>query len=100
MKEKMELNKNNSKRYSLELLQTQTLKFYQKYNLKENKENLIINKIKFSQLDLIENNIKNALNNMIIKIEKNQHKRNKKEYLSPKIKRSKMTCSPDLKFNC
>ena len=99
MKEKTGLNKYDSKRYSLELFQTKTLKFYQKYNLQENIEKIKINTIKSPQLDVIENNIKNALNNMIIKIEKNQAKSNKKEYLSPKIKRSKMTCNPGLKFN-
>mgnify|MGYP002624876754 CR=1 FL=1 len=99
----MELKKNSSRRYSLELLHTKTKKFYQKYNLKDNVENIINNKninnnIKPSQLNIIENNIKNALSNMIIKIEKTQAKNNKNEYFSPKMKRRKMVCIPDLKF--
>ena len=104
MNSNIELNKNDSKRYSLEILQSKTKKFYQKYSLKENEESLISNRninnnnIKPSKLNEIENNIKNALNNMIIKIEKTQAKSNKKEYLSPKMKRRKMMCIPELKF--
>ena len=98
--DKIELNKFDSKRYSLELLQTKTTKFYQKYNLNENQENPIKNRnikddIRPSQLNVIGNNIKNALSDMITKIEKTQAH---KEYLSPKLKRNKMMSSPDLKF--
>jgi len=105
MNSNIELNKNDSKRYSLEILQSKTKKFYQKYSLKENEDSLISNRninnnINPSQLNEIEDNIKNALNNMIIKIEKTQAKSNKKEYLSPKMKRRKMMCIPipELKF--
>ena len=103
MNEKIELNKDYSKRYSFELFQTKKRKFYQKYNFKENAENLIKNKnikneIKPSQLNAIENNIKYALTNMIIKLEKTQTKASEKGFLSPTIKRNKMLSSPELKF--
>jgi len=103
IKDNIELNKFDSKRYSLELLQTKTTKFYQKYNLRENGENLIKNinikdDIRPSQLNLIGNNIKKALSNMITKIEKIQAKASEKEYMSPTLKRNKMMSSPELKF--
>ena len=91
------------KKHSFELFQTKKRKFYQKYNFKENAENLIKNKnikneIKPSQLNAIENNIKYALTNMIIKLEKTQTKTSEKGFLSPTIKRNKMLSSPELKF--
>ena len=94
LNEYIELNKNVPKRYSIELYQTQKRKFYQKYNFKENAENLIKNKnikndIEPSQLSIIGNNIKYALNNMIIKLGKTQARKSKKEYLSPTLKKKK-----------
>ena len=117
----VELNRKDSKRHSLELLQTKTSKIYQKYNLKENGENLIkpnnnkniinqyhLNEIENnnkniinpSHLNEIENNIKNVLSNMLIKIEKNKVKLSEKdkEYFSPEIKPVKLQSSPSLKF--
>ena len=101
----VELNRKDSKRHSLELLQTKTSKIYQKYNLKENGENLIKpnnnkNIINPSHLNEIENNIKNVLSNMLIKIEKNKVKLSEKdkEYFSPEIKPVKLQSSPSLKF--
>ena len=107
IKSKIEINRQNSKRNSFNLLQTKVRKFYQKYNLKENGENLIMpnnnkNIINPSHLNIMQNNIKNVLNNMLIKIEKNKNNlsenEKKKEYFSPEIKPVKLQSSPSLKF--
>ena len=98
-----ELNRKDSKRHSLELLQVKTRKFYQKYNLKENGENYIKhnninNIINPSNLNIIENNIKNVLSNMIMKIERKKTKLSEREHFSPEIKSNKLQSSPSLKF--
>ena len=98
-----ELKRKDSKRHSLELLQAKTRTFYQKYNLKEKGENHkrsnnIKNIIEPSHLNIIENNIKNVLSNMIIKIEKIQTKHTERDHFSPEVKTKKLQSSPSLKF--
>ena len=98
-----ELSKNDPKRLSFELLQTKERKFYQKFNFKESAKSIIKNKnikddIRPSELNIIGNDIKYALNNMITKLEKTQARKSKKEFLSPTLKKNKMSSSPELEF--
>ena len=95
------LNIFETKRYSLELIKTKkTKKFYQKYNLKMNIDNSIKKKslnnpLSVYELNFLENNIKNALNDMKIKIEKEGISEKENE-ISPPI--NKLASSPNLVF--
>ena len=103
-------NNNNycSKRKSLELIQTKkTKKFYQKYNLKVNGKKIFnknspreaMARLSNYELNKLEHNIKNALNNMRIEIEKQAQIKENVNTISPRNqKKNKLTSSPDLKF--
>ena len=96
----------SSRRHSLEIVQMKTKKFFRKYSLKinENKEykktshDLEENPLSKVQLNLLENNIKNALNNMRIQIEKNNQISIGESTITPATKFNKLTSSPNLKF--
>ena len=104
----IEDKKIDDKRYSLEIFQTKTKKFYQKYNLKINGRKSLPkinnnnnNNVDFtkSQLNKIEDNIINAINNMRIKIEK-QSKTPPQitNIISAEVTPNKLASSPNLKF--
>ena len=101
----IEYNNEKTKRHSLELGLAKTNKFYQKYNLKKNgdismnEKESAGNYIKPIKLNIIENNIKNVLNNMRLEIEKKQAKLSSRESnIIPDISKNKLTSSPNLKF--
>ena len=92
----------DSKRYPYELLKTKTEKLFKTNILKINNENnsskrksIMINNSTNSSLNEIEKNIKKALNNMKIEIEKKSKEFNS---ISPKIIRSRQVSSPSLKI--
>ena len=93
-------NGENSKRHSLEIVQSQTKKFYQRYNLKARGDNILNENFNCpSPLNIIEHNIKKALNNLLVKIEKKQDNLSQKEEsISPDKKANKLASSPNLKF--
>ena len=98
-------NGENSKRHSLEIFQNRTKKFYQRYNLKE-RGDYILNDKNFencncpSPLNLIEDNIKKVLNNLLVKIEekKQNNVSQREETMSPEKKLNRLASSPNLKF--
>lgn len=94
-----------SKRHSQEIFQTKTEKFFQKYDLKEDKDNYFKKKSiisnKYFNIEKLEENIKNAINNMKKDIEKknklNKYIRKTKSN-SPDIVKKKLLSSPNLKI--
>ena len=72
-----------SKRNSMRIIKTKSQNFIGSYNLKKEDENFKENVFDHSSLNVIENNIKNAINNMRIKFEKTK----KNQTNSPKNKK-------------
>ena len=95
-----------SKRRSQDIFETQTQKFFELYNLNKksniklydniNSDNYILNKS--TQLNKIEKNIKKAINNMRIEIEKKTKFINTANTISPELVKNKLTSSPNLKI--
>ena len=82
-------------RRSQELILTKTQKFFQNDNSEENNMNIELNKSAI-HLNQIEKNIKKAINNMKLEIEKKAKEFKMVNTASPNVVRNKLTSSPNL----
>ena len=85
---KKELENKNAKRNSVDLAQRNTIKYYKNFSIKTKRESLFKNKkpyqeIKISSINALENNIKNVINDIRVKIEKKNKLLKRNNTLAP-----------------
>ena len=95
------INDNRKKRNSYQFLNTQIQKLFKRYSLKNNKEIKENNRKNsaISDLNLLEDNIKNVINKMKFEIEKRTKKCGRLNTISPQILKNNLGSHLTLKFN-
>ena len=88
-------NDNIYEKNSYDILDAKTQRMFNRYTLKNNN---VFDKTSFSDLNIIERNIKSIINKMKNEIERNNRKSEISNSISPKLVRNRLFSSPSLKL--